>query len=140
MMGDPRMGTNAYEERHGVRMPIQVYPLFENAYRARNGWSLTQHRERLGQLWSSMTKVAARNPYAWFPKERSASEIVTATPDNRIICFPYTKLMYVHAAADATDGWWCSERESFARSPILHNCVNAALDGAGIDANAVSHF
>ncbi len=171
MMGDPRMGTNAYEERHGARMPIQVYPLFENAYRARNGWSLTQHRERLGQLWSSMTKVAARNPYAWFPNERSASEIATATPDNRIICFPYTKLMnaimdvdlaacvilasesearrlgvpehklvYVHAAADATDGWWCSERESFARSPMLHNCVNAALAGAGIDANAVSHF
>lgn len=171
MMGDPRMGSNAYEDRHGARMPIQVYPLYENAYRARNGWSLAEHRERLGQLWSSMSKVAAANPYAWFPKERTAGEIATATPDNRIICFPYTKLMnaimevdlaaavilasesearrlgvpnhklvYIHAAADATDGWWMSERMSFARSPMLQNCVDAALSGAAIDAAAVSHF
>lgn len=93
VIGDPRLGSNAYEERYGARMPIQVYPLYENAFRARHGWSIVEHRERIGKLCSSMTRVAATNPYAWFRTERSPSEITTATPDNRIICFPYTKLM-----------------------------------------------
>jgi acetyl-CoA C-acetyltransferase len=171
IVGDPRMGSNAYEDRYGARMPIQVYPLFENAYRARRGWTIAEHRERFGRLCSAMTKVAAANPYAWFRKERSAEEIITATPDNRIICFPYTKMMnaimevdlaaaiiltsdsearsagvsdaktvYIHAASDATDSWWISERESFAKSPALHACANAALGGAGIGAGEVSHF
>jgi acetyl-CoA C-acetyltransferase len=171
MMGDPRMGTNAYEDHYGAKMPIQIYPMFENAYRARNGWTLAEHRERIGKLCSSMTRVAAGNPYAWFPKERSASEITTATPDNRIICFPYTKMMnaimevdlaaaviltsadearaagvpgdkvvYIHSASDATDSWWFSERESLSKSPTLHACANAALAGAGLDGDQVSHF
>jgi acetyl-CoA C-acetyltransferase len=35
--------------------------------------------------------VAARNPHAWFPTARTAEELVTATDDNRMVCFPYTK-------------------------------------------------
>ena len=38
-----------------------------------------------------MTAVAAHNPHAWFPVERSAQEIVTPTPDNRMVGYPYTK-------------------------------------------------
>ncbi len=171
VLGDPRMGTNAYEERHGAMMPIQIYPMFENALRASRGWSLTEHRGRMGKLCAAMTRVAASNPYAWFRNERSAEEIITPTAENRMICFPYTKLMnaimevdlaaaiiltsedearrsgvpedkrvYVHGAADATDRWWISERESLARSPALNNCVNAALSSAQISAEQVSHF
>ena len=40
-----------------------------------------------------MTEIAAASPYAWFPVARSADEIVTATPDNRMVAYPYTKLM-----------------------------------------------
>ena len=40
-----------------------------------------------------MTEVAARSPHAWFPVERSAEEIATASADNRMVAFPYTKLM-----------------------------------------------
>ena len=40
-----------------------------------------------------MTEVAARSPHAWFPVARSAEEISTATPDNRMVAYPYTKLM-----------------------------------------------
>ncbi|HXW84036.1 MAG TPA: hypothetical protein VEJ86_06500, partial [Candidatus Binataceae bacterium] len=93
IFGDPRFGTNPYEERHGARMPIHVYPLFENAFRARHRWPLEEHRARMGRVWSAMTRVAAQNPYAWFRAEQSAEQIVTPTPDNRMICFPYTKRM-----------------------------------------------
>jgi acetyl-CoA C-acetyltransferase len=40
-----------------------------------------------------MSAVAAENPYAWFPKARSAAEISTVTPENRMIGFPYPKYM-----------------------------------------------
>jgi acetyl-CoA C-acetyltransferase len=171
VVGDPRMGTNAYEERYGARMPIQVYPMFENAFRARHRWTLDAHRERIARICASMTQVAAKNPYAWFPRELTAEQIATATPDNRMICFPYTKVMnaimevdlaaaviltsadearrlgiaadklvYIHGAADATDRWWISERESLARAPMLDRCVNAAIDGAGISADNIAHF
>jgi acetyl-CoA C-acetyltransferase len=38
--------------------------------------------------------VAAADPAdAWFPVARSADELVTATPDNRMVAYPYTKLL-----------------------------------------------
>jgi acetyl-CoA C-acetyltransferase len=40
-----------------------------------------------------MTKVAAASPHAWFPVERTADEISVPTPDNRLVAYPYTKLM-----------------------------------------------
>jgi acetyl-CoA C-acetyltransferase len=40
-----------------------------------------------------MTSVAAKNPFAWFPIERSVNELITATPDNRMVGYPYTKYM-----------------------------------------------
>ena len=40
-----------------------------------------------------MTAIAAASPHAWFPLARDADEIVTASPDNRMVAYPYTKLM-----------------------------------------------
>jgi acetyl-CoA C-acetyltransferase len=40
-----------------------------------------------------MTSVAARNPHAWFPHERSAADLLDARPDNRMVAYPYTKYM-----------------------------------------------
>jgi acetyl-CoA C-acetyltransferase len=37
--------------------------------------------------------VAAKNPNAWFPLERSVDELITATSDNRLVGYPYTKYM-----------------------------------------------
>ena len=104
VVGDPRMGTNAYEDRYGARMPIQVYPMFENAFRARHRWPLGEHRERIAKICASMTKVAAKNPYAWFPRELTPEQIGTVTSDNRMICFPYTKVMNAIMEVDLAAG------------------------------------
>jgi acetyl-CoA C-acetyltransferase len=40
-----------------------------------------------------MTKVAAANEHAWFPTARTAGEIITPAPDNRMVGYPYTKYM-----------------------------------------------
>ena len=38
-----------------------------------------------------MTRVAAANPFAWFPGERSAEELVHPTAETRMVGSPYTK-------------------------------------------------
>ncbi len=81
------------EERHRLTRPIQAYPLFENALRAAQGMSLAEHAQRLGQMMTEFTAVAAANPYAWFPTERSAEELYTPTAENRMIGFPYAKYL-----------------------------------------------
>jgi acetyl-CoA C-acetyltransferase len=80
------------EIARGIFMPVQVYPMFENALRAADGLTLAEQRDRTAQLWSRFSEVAATNPNAWIQRAYSADEIATATPDNRMIGFPYTKL------------------------------------------------
>src|SRR2546426_1248512 len=93
MDGDNRPGFNEVEARHGATMPTRVYPLFENAIRARLGLSIEAHQNRLGELSSRFSAVAANNPYAWFQGEHSTAAIVSVRADNRMVGFPYPKLM-----------------------------------------------
>jgi acetyl-CoA C-acetyltransferase len=91
MAGDLRPGVNDLEARHGMRLPVEVYPLFENALRARAGESIEEHQRKVGELMARFTRVAAKNPYAWFREERTAGELITVGPDNRMVGFPYPK-------------------------------------------------
>ncbi len=92
-IGVNRRGSSAEEADYGLAMPTEVYPIFENALRARRGLDLQAHRRSLGRLMSRFSEVAAKNPYAWFPTARSADEIAEVTPRNRMVTYPYTKYM-----------------------------------------------
>ncbi len=77
----------------GVFRPITVYPFYEAATAAH--WSQTP-REAMaesGRLWSNYSGVASQNPNAWLKRRFTPEEITTPTPDNRLIAWPYTKLM-----------------------------------------------
>ncbi|MGH6884548.1 MAG: acetyl-CoA acetyltransferase, partial [Geminicoccales bacterium] len=91
--GENRPGFTETEARHGAATPPRVYPLFENAIRANLGLSVERHQQRLGKLCARFTGVAAANPYAWFPEARKPEEIASVRPDNRMVGFPYPKLM-----------------------------------------------
>jgi acetyl-CoA C-acetyltransferase len=93
VVGDGRDGATEMEKSYGLFMPVTIYPLFENALRRRHGIDLSEQRRRLGELCHRLTGVAGNNPHAWFPREVAAREIAEATPDNRMISFPYTKRM-----------------------------------------------
>jgi acetyl-CoA C-acetyltransferase len=93
VIGETRLGTTDHEMNHGLQLPTMIYPLFENALRARDGRSIAAHQRRLGELCARQSAVAAHNPYAWFQQARSAEEIATVTPQNRFIGFPYPKYM-----------------------------------------------
>ena len=77
----------------GVFRPITVYPLYETATAAH--WGQTPHEalQEFGELWSVYSSAAADNPNSWLKKHFSPEEITTPTAENRLIAWPYTKLM-----------------------------------------------
>ncbi|MBV6507680.1 MAG: hypothetical protein JJLCMIEE_00735 [Acidimicrobiales bacterium] len=81
------------EIAHEVLHAYLWFAVFDVARRAHLGLSPDEHRRQLGELLAPMTKVAASNPNAWFPTERSVDEIITPSEDNRMVSYPYTKYM-----------------------------------------------
>lgn len=81
------------EDRIGLDRPSFVYPLFEQALRIANGETPDEHRRRIGELWAQFSAVAADNPHAWSREALSAEHIWQPGPDNRMISWPYPKLM-----------------------------------------------
>jgi acetyl-CoA C-acetyltransferase len=88
------------EQARGVVMPVQVYPLFEQAHRVVLGRSLDEHLVAVSELWARFSEVAATNPHAWIQEAYTAEEIRTPTPDNRMIGYPYTKRMNSNNAVE----------------------------------------
>jgi acetyl-CoA C-acetyltransferase len=81
------------QERVGLALPSHVYPLFEEALRVANGEESADHRHRIAELWAQFNAVAQHNPNAWSNRAWTAEEIATPAPDNRLISWPYTKLL-----------------------------------------------
>jgi acetyl-CoA C-acetyltransferase len=91
VVGAPLQMFSAAETRLGLSLPIQVYPLFETALRARRGEPIPEHRRRIATLWAGFSAVAAANPFAALRRPLDAEAIGTPGPGNRMIGFPYTK-------------------------------------------------
>ena len=73
--------------------PAYVYPRCEPALRISAGEQSDEHRRRIGELWSRFSEVAATNPHAWSREPVPADQIWRPNPANRMISWPYTKLM-----------------------------------------------
>ena len=132
-VGDPRPGVTQKEAAHGLGLPVNIYPMFENALRARDRRSLPDHQRRLGELFSPFTEVAAANPFAWFPTRRSAEALTTVGPDNRMIGYPYPKYLNAIMQVDQSAGVLiASVAKARAlgvpqhRWVFLHGCADAA--------------
>ena len=154
----------------GLRSVREYFPLLDNAVRARTGARIDEHTARIGRMWSNYSRVAAGNPYAWSPRARAPDEITTVTDDNRMICFPYTKVMNAYARVDqaaavilcsagtarelgiAEDRWvvplagsdcdegFVSERVDLGVSAGMRANVAALTDATGIGVDDVAHL
>ncbi|QYG94600.1 acetyl-CoA acetyltransferase [Iamia sp. SCSIO 61187] len=93
MLGDETPLAHEDEIARGLFMPVQLYPIFESAVRAAAGRDQAEHQRVVSELWARFSEVAAANPHAWIREARTAEEIRTAGPDNRMIGHPYPKLM-----------------------------------------------
>ena len=84
----------------GVFRPITVYPLYESATSAHWGQTPREALAESGDLWSTFAGVAAQNPNSWLKKNFAPDEITTPSPDNRLIAWPYTKLMVANPSVN----------------------------------------
>lgn len=100
VLGNDRDPLHPAESARSLALPIQIYPLFENALRAASRRSIGEHQDLVSQLWSRFSAVAASNPHAWSHHGWSPEEIRAATPENRMICFPYPKRMNANIQTD----------------------------------------
>ncbi len=81
------------ELRIHLDRPSYVYPMFEQALRITAGETPDEHRRRIGELWAGFSAVAQANPHAWNRDPVTAEQISEPSPSNRMISWPYTKLM-----------------------------------------------
>ncbi len=79
------------ERRCGLHMPVGLYAILESAWRARHGWSVAQHRDRLADLQAQCARIAAANPHAWHRQAMPAAAIRDASQHNPMQAFPYTR-------------------------------------------------
>ncbi|HET9874859.1 MAG TPA: acetyl-CoA acetyltransferase [Mycobacterium sp.] len=94
---DRGFGLEEFVERytviHGLTSAPVQYGLLENARRARLGLGPADYLQAMGELFAPFTKIAAKNPFAASPVERSVDELITVSSTNRMICDPYPRLL-----------------------------------------------
>jgi acetyl-CoA C-acetyltransferase len=91
-----------HQAAHGLTDAPSQYALIDNARRARLKQTREEYASAMGALFAPFTKVAAANPHAASPVERSAAELVTPTETNRPISDPYTR--YIVAREKVNQG------------------------------------
>ncbi len=100
ILGEDLEMWHAAEIARGIRMPIQMYPIFEIALRAADGDGVEEHLRRISELWAGFSEVAAGNPSAWIRERRTPEEIRTPGPENPPVSFPYPMLMNSNSRVD----------------------------------------
>ncbi len=93
-------GARPLVRRYGLLTPTDVYPLYENATRAAWGQSLAEAQRESAEIWSGFSATAAANDHAWLRRFVAPDVIETVTADNRMLSFPYTKLMVANASVN----------------------------------------
>ncbi len=168
--GPEKPMVNQLEIARRILAPVLVYPIFEIALRHHLGESPDAHLRRVSELWASFARVAADNPHAWIRDAPSAEAIRTPSASNRMVGFPYPKLMnsndkvdqaaslllcsveaarrhgvpedrwvYLHAAADAEDASFVSERNDLFSSPAIRIAGRRTLELAGCEPGDLDH-
>jgi acetyl-CoA C-acetyltransferase len=170
VIGDPRLGTGDAENAIGLILPVHIYAMIESAMAAAAGRTFDEHRAEMGRLLAPFTDVAAAHPAAWFAEQRSADDIATPSPDNRIVAEPYTKRMtaflnvdqaaavvvcslaaaraagvadravFVWSGADCHDVWEPVARPDVTVSPAIAAAASAVLRGHDVGVDDIAAF
>jgi acetyl-CoA C-acetyltransferase len=170
IVGDATRAFGPFEVAHQAAIFTHVYPPFETALRAASGRGVEEHQQRLAELWSDFSAVAASRPEAW-TRRRYTPEEILGGDGNRMVTFPYSKRMcanlnvdqaaalilcsaeaaraagvpedamvHLHAGADARDTDLVTGRWSLAESPGIAAVAGDALAAAGRGIDDVARF
>ncbi|MCA9504928.1 MAG: hypothetical protein R3F16_14620 [Myxococcota bacterium] len=99
-VGEIKWVRSPDEERAGLYTATAIFALGETALRRTRGETPAAHRDRIAALSEGMSRIAARHPRAWFQEPVPASRIREPAAGNRMVHYPYTKLMTSNIAVD----------------------------------------
>jgi len=88
-----RFALSPVAQQLGMSEPARIYPLYEMATQAAWGQTPAQAQAESATLWARYAEVAAHNPSAWIRHAPDAATIAEVGDDNRLIAWPYPKLM-----------------------------------------------
>jgi len=137
-VGDDVPGWGPAEQAISLYAPMHIYTLFESVLAARAGHDTATHRRALGELMAPFTAVAAAHPNAWFREVRTPGEIATPTPDNRIVCEPYTKRMTAFPGTDQAAALIVCSLAEATRAGVADRAVFVWSGAEATDVRAVS--
>ena len=106
------------EKAAGLQMPVGLYAMIESAFRAKQGWSVPEHRDLLAAMYERMSTIAAANPHAWNRTPVDAATIREPGDRNPMQAFPYTR-------------WHCSQWNVDQAAALLF-CSAARAEALGI--------
>ena len=84
----------------GASMPVNVYPFCDMASAHAWGQTPAEALAESAELWARYAAVAECNPSSWLARHYDAADIARVTPDNRLIAWPYTKLMVANPSVN----------------------------------------
>lgn len=116
--GTDRYPVNEAEAAVGLAAPLDMYALIESAVGGRAREDSASHLQRIAELWSRFSQVAADNPHAWIQRAYTAAEIATPSPENRAVSSPYTKLLSANIQVDQAAGLIITSTEAAAAAGV----------------------
>lgn len=99
-IGDVKFLRTPDEQEAGILNATSVFSICDVSLRHSQGLTPAAHRDQISDLAHRMSQVATKNPYAWIQHEVSAEEIRNPSPTNRMVNYPYTKLMTSNISVD----------------------------------------
>jgi acetyl-CoA C-acetyltransferase len=106
------------EERAGIMSATALFGLCETSLRRTRGESPGEHRDRLADLQAGMSRIASTHPHAWIQESRDAESIRNPGPGNRMVHYPYTKLMTSNISVDQSAAFIICSSEAAERFGI----------------------
>ena len=73
--------------KYGILFPSIPYAIFETALRASSGRTIEEHKKYMGTLLERFSIIASKNLFSWTQKHFSAEEIITPSPENRLVVY-----------------------------------------------------
>ena len=133
LLDEERDPVTALERSASLDRPVRVFPLFANALRFASGRSIEADSRFVSEMWARFSDVASRNPYAWSRTARTAEDIRTVGPDNRMVAFPYPKLEIANDRVDQGAAFILCSLESARSAGVPEDRILFPV--AGSDAN-----
>lgn len=87
----PDLFCSDLEGQRGLSTPVELFAVIESALRHAQGLDLDAHRDRIADLYSGFSAVAAENPHAWRREIVPPEQIRDPIGRNAMLAFPYTK-------------------------------------------------